>query len=69
MNLGGETVLGAAYFYSQNKTPGKDWIIYSAGLMLKISQAAPAVVLGASFLRGSGKATPIFQISYPINAN
>ena len=69
LNLGGETVLGAAYFYSQNKTPGKDWIIYSAGLMLKISQAAPAVVLGASFLRGSGKATPIFQISYPINAN
>ncbi|OGU36993.1 MAG: hypothetical protein A2068_14310 [Ignavibacteria bacterium GWB2_35_6b] len=67
-NAGNSLVLGVAAFYTHN-TSNTDLNVYSVGFSFKISEEAPAVILGFNSYQNSGEKNPIIQIHYPLNVN
>lgn len=67
-NFGSSYVLGLAGFYTHN-TANTDFNVYSVGVSFKISNEAPAVILGFTSLKNSNEKKPIIQIHYPLNVS
>lgn len=67
-NFGGSVVLGLAGFYIHNSSQSGN-NFYSAGLYIKISDAAPALTVGITGNTDNPGLSPIFQIHYPLTVS